>query len=57
MQLIDDTKQEDKFAAALLVARRARDLIDGAPPLTEDEEVNLVSQAIKEHQMGLLSQK
>ena len=42
------TKAENRYTLAILVAKRARQLVDGAQPLTESESPNLVTLACEE---------
>ena len=57
MQPIDSNKFDDKYLAAMLTARRARDLVDGKPPLTDKAEPKPVTQAINELIAGLIKEK
>lgn len=57
MQIIENNKFKDKFLATILVARRARDIVDGKPLLTETTEENIVSQAINELEEGRIKAK
>ncbi len=41
-------KVDCRYTLVVEAAKRARQLIDGAQPLTEDAEVNPVSQAVNE---------
>lgn len=41
-------KTDSKYTLAVLTAKRARDIIDGKPILTEEESERPVSQAAKE---------
>lgn len=41
-------KADSKYTLAVLTAKRARDIIDGKPILTEEESERPVSQAAKE---------
>lgn len=41
-------KTDSKYSLAILTAKRARDIIDGKPVLTEEECERPVSQAAKE---------
>ena len=45
---------EDRSSLALLAAARARDILKGKRPITEEAEVNPVSQAAKEISEGLI---
>lgn len=45
------------FLFATLASKRSRDLVQGKRPITEDAEVNPVSQAAKEMSEGLISYK
>lgn len=53
---IDDleSRVEDRSTLALLAAARARDILKGKRPITEEAEVNPVSQAAKEISEGLI---
>lgn len=42
------TKADNRYTLAILVAKRARQLVDGAQPLTESESPNLVTVACEE---------
>lgn len=42
------TKVDCRYTLIVEVAKRARQLVDGAKPLTEEAEANPVSQAVKE---------
>lgn len=52
-----ESLSEDRYMIATLAARRSRDLVQGKRPITEDAEVNSVSQAAKEMSEGLISYK
>lgn len=41
-------KTDSRYSLAILAAKRARDIIDGKPALTEEESERPVSQAAKE---------
>ena len=41
-------KTDSRYSLVILTAKRARDLIDGKPALTEEESERPVSQAAKE---------
>lgn len=41
-------KTDSRYSLVILTAKRARDIIDGKPALTEDESERPVSQAAKE---------
>ena len=41
-------KTDSRYSLCILTAKRARDIIDGKPILTEDESERPVSQAAKE---------
>lgn len=41
-------KTDSRYSLVILTAKRARDLIDGRPALTDDESERPVSQAAKE---------
>ena len=41
-------KKDSKYSLVILAAKRARDIIDGKPALTEEESERPVSQAAKE---------
>ena len=43
-----EEKADSKYTLAMLTAKRARDIIDGKPTLTEEESERAVSQAAKE---------
>ena len=57
MQLINDKKVKNRYIATMMIATRAKEIVDGAAPLTEDQEMNPVSQAIKEFENGLFNYK
>lgn len=42
------SKVDCRYTLVVETAKRARQLIDGATPLTEDIEINFVSQAVDE---------
>ncbi|MCD8499151.1 MAG: DNA-directed RNA polymerase subunit omega [Clostridiales bacterium] len=42
------TKAENRYTLAILVAKRARQLVDGAQPLTDSDSPNLVTLACEE---------
>lgn len=42
------TKADNRYTLAILVAKRARQLVDGAQPLTESDSPNLVTVACEE---------
>lgn len=48
-------KTDSKYTLAILTAKRARDIIDGKPILTDEESERPVSQAAKEISEDLLS--
>ena len=48
-------KADSKYTLAILTAKRARDIVDGKPLLTEDECERPVSQAAKEIGKDLLT--
>ena len=48
-------KTDSKYSLAILTAKRARDIIDGKPILTEEECERPVSQAAKEISEDLIS--
>ena len=48
-------KTDSKYSLAVLTAKRARDIIDGKPILTEDECERPVSQAAKEISQDLVT--
>ena len=54
MQIIDDNKAKDRFLVAMLIAKRAKVLVEGEPPLTKVAETNKVSQAVKEYDLGYI---
>lgn len=41
-------KTDSRYSLVILAAKRARDIVDGKPALTEDESERPVSQAAKE---------
>lgn len=41
-------KTDSRYSLVILTAKRARDIVDGKPALTEDESERPVSQAAKE---------
>lgn len=50
-------KTDSKYSLAILTAKRARDIVDGKPALTDEECERPVSQAAKEIYMDLVSTK
>ena len=48
-------KTDSRYSLCILAAKRARDLVDGKPALTEDECERPVSQAAKEVAADLIS--
>ena len=48
-------KADSKYSLAILTAKRARDIIDGKPCLTEEECERPVSQAAKEIHQDLVT--
>lgn len=48
-------KTDSKYTLAVLTAKRARDIIDGKPTLTDEECERPVSQAAKEIDQDLLT--
>lgn len=50
-----EEKADSKYTLAMLTAKRARDIIDGKPILTEEESERPVSQAAKEINEDLLT--
>lgn len=50
-----EEKADSKYSLAILTAKRARDIIDGKPILTEEECERPVSQAAKEISEDLVS--
>lgn len=50
-----EEKADSKYTLAMLTAKRARDIIDGKPVLTEEESERPVSQAAKEIDKDLLT--
>ena len=50
-------KTDSKYTLAMLTTKRARDIIDGKPVLTEEESERPVSQAAKEISKDLLTYK
>jgi len=53
---IDEMQEryEDKYLLATLASRRAKDLLQGKRSITEEREINPVSQAAKEIAEGLI---
>ena len=49
-----EEKADSKYTLAMLTAKRARDIIDGKPVLTEEESERPVSQAAKEISKNLV---
>ena len=50
-------KTDSRYSLVILAAKRARDIIDGKPALTEDECERPVSQAAKEIADDMISYK
>lgn len=48
-------KTDSRYTLAMLAAKRARDLIDGKPVLTEEESERPVSQAAREIHAELIT--
>lgn len=48
-------KVDSKYTLAILTAKRARDIIDGKPCLTEEQSERPVSQAAKEIDANLIT--
>lgn len=46
--------ENDVYTVTLLVAKRARDLIDKKPPLIKPADENPISQAVDEWMLGLI---
>ncbi len=49
------SRTDSKYTLVTLTAKRARDIIDGKPILTETESERPVSQAAKEVAMGIIT--
>lgn len=50
-----DDKVTSRYAIVIAASKRARQLIDGAKPLTESEAHKAVSTAVKEMNLGLVT--
>ncbi len=50
-------KADSRYSLVILTAKRARDIVDGRPALTEDECERPVSQAAKEIADGIITYK
>ena len=50
-------KTDSRYSLCILTAKRARDIIDGKPVLTEEESERPVSQAAKEVASDLITYK
>ena len=50
-------KTDSRYSLCILAAKRARDIIDGKPVLTEEESERPVSQAAKEIAEDLITYK
>ena len=48
---------EDRYLVATIAAKRAKEILLGMKPITEEAEVNVVSQAAKELGEGLIGYK
>jgi DNA-directed RNA polymerase subunit omega len=50
-------KADSRYSLVILTAKRARDIIDGMPALTEEESERPISQAAKEVAADLITYK
>ena len=50
-----EDKADCRYTLVVESSKRARQLVDGAQPLTEENEANPVSQAVKEIMLGKIT--